>query len=101
MVLVSYDLKGDTADYSALYQEMQTIGGGVEGALRILDSTWILATNLDPDRVTDLLRRVIKQGDRFIVVNLNGRQNRQGWLSRDMWNWIVAHDDTNPPVANS
>lgn len=100
MVLVSYDLKSDVADYAALYQEMQNIGGGVDGALRILESTWVLATNLNPNQVSERLQQVIKQGDRFIVVNLNGFANRQGWLAKEMWTWIIGHDNTNPtPVA--
>ena len=99
MVLVSYDLKSDAADYAALYQEMQNIGEGVDGVLRILESTWVLATNMTPNQVTARLRPVIKQGDRFIVVNLNGYANREGWLAKEMWTWIAGHDNTNPTAV--
>lgn len=93
MVLISYDLRSDQPDYQALYSEIQNLGG-IDGALRILESTWVVDTRLTPDEVTERLRTVIKKGDRFIVVNLDGRERRQGWLAQSMWEWILQHDGT-------
>lgn len=88
MYLISYDLKSVQADYDAMSSAIQGLGQHI----RILESTWIVDTpqNVDEDMISDRLRSVIHQGDRFIVVRIN--EHRQGWLAREMWTWMRDRD---------
>lgn len=89
MYLISYDLKSAEADYEAMYSAIQALGA----SLRVLDSTWIVDPPHDvgEDDIATRLRGIIHAGDRFIVVHIDNR--RQGWLSRNMWDWMREHDE--------
>lgn len=88
MILLSIDLKGVSSDYKDFFEKIQMIGGGGDGVLRILDSTWVLNTTLTADEVSDALKGHVQQGDRFIAVDITSRDNRQGWLTKTMWDWM-------------
>ena len=88
MILLSVDLKGVASDYKDFFEKIQALGGGGDGALRILDSTWVLNTTLTVDEVSDALKGLVQQGDRFIAVDITSRDNRQGWLTKSMWDWM-------------
>ncbi len=90
MILLSIDLKGVASDYKDFFAKIQVLGGGEEGVLRILDSTWVLNTTLTANEVSDALKGLIQQGDRFIAVDMTSRDNRQGWLTKAMWDWICS-----------
>lgn len=91
MYLISYDLKSVQADYEAMYSTINSLGP----AQRLLESTWVLAPAkpIDEDAISDRIRSVINQGDRFIVVRID--RHRQGWLARDMWTWMREHEELN------
>lgn len=81
---LSYDLKGPSADYSALYEKIKSIGE----YKAILQSTWLISTPThNAEAITDMLSPLVKQGDRFFVSQIEkGKYN--GWHSRDTWEWI-------------
>lgn len=90
MILLSIDLKGVSSEYKDFFEKIQMIGGGGDGVLRILDSTWVLNTTLTADEISDALKGLVQQGDRFIAVDMTSRDNRQGWLTKAMWDWMSS-----------
>lgn len=92
MFLISYDLKSAEADYEAMYSAIQALGA----SLRVLDSTWIVdpPQGVGEDEIATQLHGVIHSGDRFIVVHIDNR--RQGWLPRNMWDWMQGHEENLP-----
>ena len=89
MYLISYDLKSAQADYAAMHSAISDLGP----AQRLLESTWVVdpPRGVDENQISERLHSVINPGDRYIIVHIDNR--RQGWLARDMWEWMRAHDE--------
>lgn len=83
--VVSYDLKAPGRDYSNLYEAIK------RGAKwwHYLESTWIIVTNETPQQVWDRLGNHVDTNDRLLIIEV--RDNVQGWLSKDAWNWIHSN----------
>lgn len=90
MYIISYDLKSPQADYEGMKSAIESQGQ----ALRILESTWILDSSNDEDMISAALRKVIHEGDRYIVVHMD-KNKRQGWLAKSMWEWMRLHERNN------
>jgi len=87
--LVSYDLvKSSERDYTPVYESLKAIGPW----WHYLESTWIVHTMQDVNYVVDTIHAVMRQGDRLLVVQIDN-QNRNGWLPREAWDWIRAHEE--------
>lgn len=87
---ISYDLKSPTADYTSVYEKIKSFGA----SLPILKSTWLVATDKTVGNMTDELRSVIQNGDRFFISGVIKNQYN-GWHSRDTWAWINDHLNDN------
>jgi hypothetical protein len=54
-----------------------------------LDSVRFVSTQLSADQLSDDLRKKLDDNDRIIVTKLISG-NHQGWLGKDVWEWINA-----------
>ncbi len=84
ILMVTYDLKGPSADYSGLYDLLK----GQTNWWHYLKSTWLVVTDLDPSEFTDQILKFTKDGDRFLVTSLTEETDRSGWLPKKAWKWI-------------
>lgn len=80
--VISYDLKGPSANYSDLYEFLKSQGNW----WHYLASTWIIISDLSASELADEIRRYTNEGDRFLVTALTKETN--GWLPKRAWEWI-------------
>ena len=85
ILIVTYDLKGPSALYSALFTYLKSH----EGWNHYLASTWMIDTRKSPEEVVDEMRPHIQKGDRYLVTRLE--RPYQGLLPRKSWEWIKRH----------
>jgi hypothetical protein len=52
-----------------------------------LDSVRFVSTNLSAEQLSEDLRKNLDDNDRIIVTKLVSG-NYQGWLSKDVWDWM-------------
>lgn len=91
--LVSYDLvKAAERDYTPVYEAIKSIGPW----WHYLDSTWIVQSCFNVNRIVDTVHAAMRQGDRLLVVQIDN-QNRNGWLPEEAWNWIRTHEEVAGP----
>lgn len=82
---ITYDLKAPGRDYSGMYKAIKSTGTW----WHYLESTWLVATDESPSQIGEKLRRHIDQNDRLLIIEI--RNNKDGWLSKDAWDWINTH----------
>jgi hypothetical protein len=89
--LVTWDLNKEKPNYSAArtaflehlnrYENKKDPG---------LDSVRFVSASWSADEVSADLRKKPDDNDRILVTKLISG-NHQGWLSKDVWDWINAH----------
>lgn len=52
-----------------------------------LDSVWFISSTASANAVSDDVRTMLDVNDRLIVTKLV-RDQHQGWLAQNVWNWI-------------
>lgn len=79
---ITYDLRQPGRNYSALYESIKS------SALwwHYLESTWLIATNETPQQIWNRIGTHIDKNDFMLIIEI--RNNCQGWLPPDAWNWI-------------
>lgn len=88
ILLITYDLKKPGKDYITLHNTIKT----APNWWHHLESTWIIQTNESVDIWNGRLTKVIDQNDRLLIVDIT-RQSRQGWLTKDAWDWIRTYEN--------
>lgn len=83
--IVSYDLKVPGRDYTSLYDAIKSYNDWRHP----LESTWLLYTTENADQISSKLRISgnMDNRDLLFVCELNIK-DRQGWLDKEVWNWI-------------
>ncbi|MGN6753026.1 MAG: hypothetical protein ACTHJJ_10795 [Intrasporangium sp.] len=84
--LITYDLKRPGRTYAKLQDEIKSAGDW----WHYLDSTWLVDTSLTCNALADRLHRHTSTGDCLLVVDVS-RDEKQGWLPQDAWEWINRH----------
>ncbi len=82
---VSYDLKAPNRDYTGLYESLKA----TQRWWHYLESTWILLTDETPDQIWARLQSHVDANDRLVIIEV--RDNCQGWLTKDAWDWIHSY----------
>lgn len=54
-----------------------------------LDTMWFISTNETPDQIDAYLRQRLDDNDRLFVSRVRSGEH-QGWLHKDVWDWINA-----------
>jgi len=82
--VVGYDLtKKLVKDYAALFQAIQALGP----TWRLLDSTWIVVSQLNSQQIRDTLRAHIHNDDKLLVVKTGKEAAWYGFPSQYN-NWL-------------
>lgn len=87
--LVTYDLKVPGRSYSDLYQTIKELGDWQHP----LESAWMVKVDdaTSVQTVYDAIRPKIDEKDALFVVDITN-QNRQGWLSKRVWEWLKKNE---------
>jgi hypothetical protein len=89
---VNYDLRvRRKPDYKGLEEELQNSPKW----WHYLESTWLILTNETPDQLWSRIASHIHDQDRVLIIEV--RDNCQGWLPKEAWDWIK----TNVPYPNA
>jgi hypothetical protein len=83
--MVSYDLKTQGKDYSALIKALQE---GYRSYWHCLDSIWLIVADQNHTQVRDYLVQHIDDNDQLIVADLGGNAAWHGF-SEECSNWIT------------
>ncbi len=81
--LITYDLNRPGAKYDDLYERIKSYGTWCH----LADSTWIVISSSSANSVYEHLKPALDEGDHIFVVDITSRA-RQGWLSKEKWDWI-------------
>lgn len=79
---INYDLKVPNRNYDSLYTEIKKSPKW----WHFLESTWIILTDETPTQIWNRLASNIDKNDYLLVIEV--RDNVQGWLPKDAWDWI-------------
>ena len=82
--LISYDLNKKDKDYSSLYEAIKESSNGVWA--HILDSTWLIKSNLVITDIYKNIKNVTDDNDCFFIVEITN--NYYGFLNKDIWPYL-------------
>lgn len=82
---VSYDLKGQSRDYSSLVAALKSAGKW----WHFLESTWLIGTEETPEQLWKRIHTTIEKRDFLIIIEV--RKNANGWLPKEAWDWISTN----------
>ncbi|WP_349551311.1 hypothetical protein [Leuconostoc pseudomesenteroides] len=81
--IISYDLHSP----GQKYEDLKKIIIGFNGAsIKILESTWLVRTDLTPEEMVNKIRSVVDTNDSLFVSEITN--NYQGLLNKDDWEFI-------------
>src|SRR5947208_3217570 len=86
---VSYELRVAGKNYEPLYNELKKSTRW----WHYLQSTWLIQTDETAVQVWQRLVAHVDQQDSVLLIEV--RNNAQGWLPKDAWDWI--RDNVPPP----
>ena len=86
ILLVTYDLKGPSTQYTKLYEYLKSNNGWSH----YLASTWMIDTDKTPDQVLADVKSYLQKGDYIFIVHFN--KPYQGWMPKKAWEWIHRHE---------
>lgn len=83
--LITYDLRTPGRDYTSFYDAIKSYGNWQHPT----ESTWFITsfTHRADGVYSHLSMFIDKKYDRLLVIEVN-QTNKQGWLSKDFWNWL-------------
>lgn len=83
--VIAYDLKVPGRDYTGLYNALKASPKWWHH----LESCWLIFTSETPTAIWTRLAPTITKDDRLLIIEV--RDNCQGWLPKDAWDWIHTH----------
>ena len=83
--ILTYDLKTPGKDYSGFYNAIKASPKW----WHYLQSSWLIYTDEAPTVLWNRLCSHVDKSDRVLIIEV--RDNCQGWLPKDAWDWIHQH----------
>ena len=80
---ISYDLRKPGRNYDDLYNTIKSAPSWAHA----MDSLWFINTRESVNDWSTKLRGVIDENDWLFVVDITS-QPRQGWMKKDIWDWL-------------
>jgi len=88
--IVTWNLNKEKNNYNAartaFIQQLETYSNKSDSGL---ESVRFIETTQTASEVSDFLRKKMDSNDRLFITKLVSG-NHQGWLSKDVWDWINA-----------
>ncbi len=87
---ISYDVNKPktNGEYDDLYDTIKSAPGWCHA----MDSFWFISTGESVEEWSKRLMQCIDKNDYLFVVDTSG-QSRQGWMRKDVWQWLQQHDN--------
>ncbi len=83
--LISYDLNKPGQNYDEVHQAIMDASDG--RWCHCLESTWLIRSKtLGAEEISERIMSKMDKTDRLLVIEV--KPNYQGWLSRDLWDYI-------------
>ena len=82
--MINYDLHKPGQNYSSLFKEIQ-----LKECCHAMESCWLVYTNENAEMLYNRLCKHIDKNDHILVSNFGN--DRQGWLPKNVWEWIDTH----------
>ena len=79
---ISYDLNENHKDYDGLISAIKDYN-----YIKALYSTWFVKSTSSATDIYNHLQPFIDNDDRLFVVEID-TPNRQGWMSKNVWDWL-------------
>ncbi len=80
--IVTYDLSKPGQDYSGLAQQIKACGGW----RHVLESTWIVATDMTAQQLHSKLKDCVDRNDKMLIIEVT--DNYHGQLNIKDWDWL-------------
>lgn len=84
--LITYDLNKQK-NYDELYRALKGLGEWARDPG--LDSVWFISTTLSAGGVFDRVHPHMDNDDKIAITQMEHGKH-QGWLNKDLWDWINA-----------
>ncbi|MGX7105594.1 hypothetical protein [Globicatella sanguinis] len=82
--IITYDLNSPGQKYSDV---IKTIKNDISSAYcKYWESAFLFTSYLTPGEMIDKLKPYLDNGDKVIILEVVN--NKQGWLTKEQWNWI-------------
>lgn len=88
VLMITYDLN-KVKDYQRLYSAIKALGETKRDTN--LDSVWFVSTSYTPTQVSEHIRVSTDNDDIHFVCRIRPGE-RDGWMDKDVWNWISSHE---------
>jgi hypothetical protein len=88
IILISYDLRTPGQNYDNLYKTIKS----APDCCHAMDSLWFISTNELVETWSERLKSRMDKNDYLFVVDIS-RQPRQGWMKKEVWEWLDKHDN--------
>ena len=85
---VSYDLNKEGQNYKDLIAEIKSFNG----YCKVRDLYWFVCSTGNASTVSERLKKHMDNNDSLLVMETS--TNRQGWLNKDIWEWLKQHQTT-------
>ncbi len=79
---ISYDLHKPEKNYAGLIKELEKS----PDYWHYLKSTWLIKTAETADQLWNRISSYLDKDDSVLIIEV--RNNKQGWLSKEAWDWI-------------
>jgi len=88
LFLIIYDLRNPGRDYSSLYNAIKELSSDYQHPL---ESTWFISTcaGYNSQDIYDKLKSSIDDNDGLFIINMDNLQDRQGWMPKSFWTWLI------------
>jgi hypothetical protein len=85
VLLVTYDLKATTHNYSPFYEALKQQGEW----WHYISSTWLIATTKTPQQLYGAVVRNIVTTDRLLIIPV--KKPYWGYMPKETWDWLDSH----------
>lgn len=83
--LITYDLRQPGRDYASMYEAIKKN----RAWWHYLESVWIIVTTETASDIWNTLYQHMDKNDFLMIIEV--RNNVQGWLPKDAWDWIAKN----------
>ncbi|WP_378174258.1 hypothetical protein [Aquimarina sp. SS2-1] len=87
ILLITYDLNVNGQDYKSIIEIIKK----AQDYKHFMKSNWFVKTSLTPEDWCKKIKPIIDENDYLFIVDIT-KQPRQGWLKKDVWEWLNKND---------
>lgn len=82
--LISYESDEMFHDYSIVVEKIKQLGDYQHPLVPL----WFVKTELNANEIYRAIKPLLREKDRLFIMNIAKPDDRQGWLSKNFWQWL-------------